>query len=232
MKVNKNKQITLEQFRLAVINSKVDFIPIRACSICNTSIGYCVVRNVDCIELYFNSSCSCGSSTMRKTSFEELHGDYLTASEESRKMYDNMFNIEYTDDVFKYSIRYYGEPIPEIVIKQLKKIGYNIPDDFINTRNINTFKNGNCDVSRNMDNGMIKCSNYHALLAVAAMRDDSDKFQWFTDDYGHWEKCPDDKAYIPSWMDFYQSMPHKATISELNSKFGGIETIGKAWKQK
>ena len=52
------------------------------------------------------------------------------------------------------------------------------------------------------------------FLALAAMRDDTDKWQWFTDGY-HWDRCPEEKAYIPAWRDYYQTTPRKATAEEI-----------------
>lgn len=56
------------------------------------------------------------------------------------------------------------------------------------------------------------------FLAIAALRDDTDKFQWFTDGY-HWEKCPCEVAYINAWIDYYGCSPHKATVKELIEHF-------------
>ena len=56
------------------------------------------------------------------------------------------------------------------------------------------------------------------FLAIAALREDTDKFQWFTDGY-HWKKCPDEVAYIEAWINKYECTPHKATIEELIEYF-------------
>lgn len=67
--------------------------------------------------------------------------------------------------------------------------------------------------------GRIDCgTNENLFLAIAALRDDTDKFQWFTDSY-HWEICPDEVAYINAWIDKYESSPHKATVEELIEHF-------------
>lgn len=65
-------------------------------------------------------------------------------------------------------------------------------------------------------------TNEDLFLALAALRDDTDKFQWFTDGY-HWEKCPDEVAYINAWIDKYECSPHKATVEELIEHFRGKE---------
>lgn len=65
-------------------------------------------------------------------------------------------------------------------------------------------------------------TNEDLFLAIAALRDDTDKHQWFTDGY-HWEKCPDEVAYINAWIDRYEYSPHKATVEELIEHFRGKE---------
>lgn len=60
--------------------------------------------------------------------------------------------------------------------------------------------------------------NRTLFLAIAALRDDTDKNQWFTDGY-HWEKCPDEVAYINAWIYKYECSPHKATVDELFEHF-------------
>lgn len=61
-------------------------------------------------------------------------------------------------------------------------------------------------------------TNESLFLAIAALRTDTDKFQWFTDGY-HWEKCPCEVAYINAWIDYYGCSPHKATVKELIEHF-------------
>lgn len=61
-------------------------------------------------------------------------------------------------------------------------------------------------------------TNESLFLAIAALRTDTDKFQWFTDGY-HWEKCPDEVAHIRAWIDKYKCTPHKATVEELIEHF-------------
>lgn len=66
--------------------------------------------------------------------------------------------------------------------------------------------------------------NIDLFIAVAAIRCDSDKYQWFTDGC-HWEICPDDKADIETWISHYNHLgtylynPHKASIIELIDHF-------------
>ncbi len=61
-------------------------------------------------------------------------------------------------------------------------------------------------------------TNEELFLAIAALRDDNNYMQWFTDGY-HWEKCPDEVAYINAWIYKYECSPHKATVDELFEHF-------------
>lgn len=65
-------------------------------------------------------------------------------------------------------------------------------------------------------------TNEELFLAIAALRDDTDENQWFTDGY-HWEICPDEVAYINAWIDKYGFSPHKAIVEELIAHFKGKE---------
>nr|DAF47630.1 MAG TPA: hypothetical protein [Myoviridae sp. ctByu2] len=61
-------------------------------------------------------------------------------------------------------------------------------------------------------------TNEELFLAIAALRDDTDKFQWFTDGC-HWEKCPYEVVYINAWIYKCECSPHKATVEELINHF-------------
>lgn len=69
-----------------------------------------------------------------------------------------------------------------------------------------------------IDNAIDCETNENLFLAISALRDDTDKNQWFTDGY-HWEICPDEVAYINAWINKYESSPHKATVEELIEHF-------------
>lgn len=69
-----------------------------------------------------------------------------------------------------------------------------------------------------IDNAIDCKTNENLFLAISALRDDTDKNQWFTDGY-HWEICPDEVAYINAWINKYESSPHKATVEELIEHF-------------
>lgn len=74
-----------------------------------------------------------------------------------------------------------------------------------------------------LDDSFIDCgTNEELFLAIAALRDDTDENQWFTDGY-HWEICPDEVAYINAWIDKYGFSPHKAIVEELIAHFKGKE---------
>ncbi len=60
--------------------------------------------------------------------------------------------------------------------------------------------------------------NEDLFLAIAALRDDSDIHQWFTDGY-RWELCGVNKASYEGWKNRYKSVAHKATVEELINHF-------------
>lgn len=66
--------------------------------------------------------------------------------------------------------------------------------------------------------------NENLFLAIAALRDDSDYLQWFTDGT-HWEVCPSVVADLAAWKRYYQRSgekyiePWKATKDELINHF-------------
>lgn len=63
--------------------------------------------------------------------------------------------------------------------------------------------------------------NEELFLAIAALRDDTDKFQWFTDE-NKWIQCPDIK-FSTYWtynnIDINLDTIHKATVEELINHF-------------
>ena len=68
-------------------------------------------------------------------------------------------------------------------------------------------------------NSFIDCGkNKELFFAIAALSNDIDKNQWFTDGI-HWEKCPYEIAHLSPWIDKYKSKPHKATVQELIEHF-------------
>lgn len=107
--------------------------------------------------------------------------------------------------------------------KKLEELGYKnygnpfqITDD---SKLITTIDGEYVPYNVSLDNSFLDCSsNDELFIAIAALRDDTDKFQWFTDGY-HWEICPDEVAYINAWIDKYKSSPHKATVEELIEHF-------------
>lgn len=65
----------------------------------------------------------------------------------------------------------------------------------------------------NQDEGYINCDdNANMFLAIAALRDDTDDFQWLTnDDHTYWERK--EPICLPS--KYMQLEGHKATIEEI-----------------
>lgn len=67
--------------------------------------------------------------------------------------------------------------------------------------------------------GRIDCgTNDELFLAIAALRDDSDEMQWFTDGCGTWFRSIEEHniKYHPT---MYNRLPHKATVWELIEYF-------------
>lgn len=64
------------------------------------------------------------------------------------------------------------------------------------------------------EDGFIDCgTNEELFLAIAALRDDLDRFQWFVDDY-------DDNIWQKSeWNNANFTKAHKATVDELIKHF-------------
>jgi hypothetical protein len=102
------------------------------------------------------------------------------------------------------------------------KIGYEryINDDFLATDNDEMF---GIDVPYPPEqcNGYIHCGTNEALfLAIAALRDDTDKNQWFTDG-NLWFKCGDEMCdeTIKYYLNRYNREIHKASVEELIEHF-------------
>ena len=70
--------------------------------------------------------------------------------------------------------------------------------------------------------GLIDCgTNEELFLAIAALRDDTDKNQWFTDG-DKWILCPEIKFstyWVYNDIDVNIDTVHKATVNELIEHF-------------
>ncbi len=108
--------------------------------------------------------------------------------------------------------------------KDLEKLGYTqipnghgewfIPIDKLTC--LETFNESNCYMGRSglWSTSIIDCGDNEKLfLAIAALKDDTDKYQWFTDG-NIWEINNDD---LPSR--YMQLNGHKATVEELIEYF-------------
>ena len=122
----------------------------------------------------------------------------------------------------------------ELVINFLEKLGYkksNITPDQCKNLCCFTTDDGepfyanydNYDVTEILCNKkVINCANnFYLFCALAALRDDSDYKQWFTDGR-HWENCPEEKADLYSWESYYKTTPHKASVEELTEYFTNL----------
>lgn len=68
---------------------------------------------------------------------------------------------------------------------------------------------------------LVDCgANEELFLAIAALRDDTDKYQWFTDG-DLWFKCGDEvcNETIEYYLNEYGRKIHKATVDELIEHF-------------
>lgn len=66
--------------------------------------------------------------------------------------------------------------------------------------------------------GLIDCgTNEELFLAIAALRDDTDKNQWFTDG-DKWILCPEIK-FSTYWVYYHTDTVHKAAVNELIEHF-------------
>ena len=73
------------------------------------------------------------------------------------------------------------------------------------------------------DYDAIDCGeNTELFKALAAMNDENDREQWFTDGY-HFELCPTNKADMVAWHMMYRTKPLKATAEEIVEYFKNKE---------
>lgn len=77
--------------------------------------------------------------------------------------------------------------------------------------------------SEMVSKGYIDCGdNIELFKALAAMNDENDREQWFTDGY-HFELCPTNKADMVAWHMMYRTKPRKATAEDIVEYFKNNE---------
>lgn len=77
--------------------------------------------------------------------------------------------------------------------------------------------------SEMVSKGYIDCGeNTELFKALAAMNDENDREQWFTDGY-HFELCPTNKADMVAWHMMYRTKPRKATAEDIVEYFKNKE---------
>ena len=114
--------------------------------------------------------------------------------------------------------------------KKLEKFGYKrygnpyqITDD---SKLITTIDGEYVPYNVPLDDSFIDCgTNENLFLAIAALRDDIDIHQWFTDE-NKWIQCPDIKFstyWVYNNIDINLDTIHKATVEELIEHFRGKE---------
>lgn len=121
--------------------------------------------------------------------------------------------------------------------KKLEELGYNHPTDVIeDERFCIATSPANCNyhiiIKGAFDDtnphhtwncaGRIDCgTNEELFLAIASLRDDTDKYQWFTDG-DKWIMCPEIKFstyWVYNDIDVNTDIIHKATVKELIEHF-------------
>ena len=103
---------------------------------------------------------------------------------------------------------------------RLKEVGYKMlsPIEYDNLECSDNWVN---DIKSLNDCNGINCGfNEELFLAIAALRDDTDKYQWFTDG-DLWFKCGDEvcNETIEYYLNKYGRKIHKATVNELIEHF-------------
>ena len=108
----------------------------------------------------------------------------------------------------------------EALRKKLEEVGYKMlsPIEYDNLECSDNWVN---DIKSLNDCNGIDCgTNEELFLALAALRDDIDKNQWFTDG-DLWFKCGDEMCdeTIEYYLNEYDREFHKATVDELIEHF-------------
>lgn len=109
----------------------------------------------------------------------------------------------------------------EALRKKLEEIGYKMlfPIEYDNLECSDNWVN---DIKSLNDCNGIDCgTNEELFLAIAALRDDTDKYQWFTDG-NKWILCPEIKFstyWVYNDVDVNLDVIHKATVNELIEHF-------------
>lgn len=109
----------------------------------------------------------------------------------------------------------------EALRKKLEEIGYKMLSS-IEYDNLECSDNWVNDIKSLNDCNGIDCgTNEELFLAIAALRDDTDKNQWFTDG-NKWILCPEIKFstyWVYNDVDVNLDVIHKATVNELIEHF-------------
>ena len=109
----------------------------------------------------------------------------------------------------------------EALRKKLEEVGYKMlsPIEYDNLECSDNWVN---DIKSLNDCNGINCGfNEELFLAIAALRDDTDKNQWFTDG-DKWILCPEIKFstyWVYNDVDVNIDTVHKATVNELIEHF-------------
>ncbi len=110
---------------------------------------------------------------------------------------------------------------PDNIRNRLKEVGYKMlsPIEYDDLECSDNWVN---DIKSLNDCNGINCGfNEELFLAIAALRDDTDKNQWFTDG-DKWILCPEIKFstyWVYYHIDVNTDTVHKATVNELIEHF-------------
>lgn len=130
----------------------------------------------------------------------------------------------------------------DMLISYLEKIGYSVENDLPCFDYAITSPENNMVLGFNEDKfyeitsseDVINCgTDFRLFVSIAAIREDSDQYQWFTDGI-HWEKYPNEGMIsddmIRKWETRYSELgkkntPHKASVYEILFWFNDYDEL-------
>lgn len=150
-----------------------------------------------------------------------IGGKYYIIKNANYDLFEDVISIVITPEIrFSYDI--FVPNYDEYIIKQLEMIGYvksevcGVGPNLITNAHLGLYYFTNCDYS-NGGMGYV-CENPNVALAIAAIRNDSDKYQWFEFPYNEIDFCENDNA-IEEFGEFEGTIyPKKLTPEEIYKK--------------
>ena len=135
-----------------------------------------------------------------------IGGKYYIIKNANYDLFDDVISIVITPEIrFSYDI--FVPNYDEYIIKQLEMIGYvksevcGVGPNLITNAHLGLYYFTNCDYS-NGGMGYVCKTKEHAI-SIAAIRDDTDKYQWFEFPYNEIDFCENDKAknLLPQYVE-------------------------------